>query len=115
VAFFPVNAGSHRPQAVPSPPDFRAVQEREKFERLIRFAAIAFAERARAGRDGTGAITAVMRQVSERLGIRTQFAGSRTWRRPWWTRISTGEPLPIFGTENCGRSEPGTPGWSGKR
>ena|SRR5581483_2374620 len=31
-------------------------------------AAIAFAERARAGRDGKGAITAVMRQVSERLG-----------------------------------------------
>jgi DNA topoisomerase I len=31
-------------------------------------AAIAFAERARAGKDGKGAITAVMRQVSERLG-----------------------------------------------
>jgi DNA topoisomerase I len=31
-------------------------------------AAIAFAERVRAGRDGKGAITAVMRQVAERLG-----------------------------------------------
>jgi DNA topoisomerase I len=31
-------------------------------------AAIAFAERARAGQDGKGAITAVMRQVAERLG-----------------------------------------------
>jgi DNA topoisomerase I len=31
-------------------------------------AAIAFAERARAGRDGKGAITAVMQQVAERLG-----------------------------------------------